>query len=191
VRGNASTAVTDNDGRFRVPGVPFGLTYVAARGPGLLPAIELLRLVPNDSLDFVLDRIDERTDGARIRSVEQSFARDLKRFAWAADAARTGLALTDRDIAQRAPSVLTDLLRGVNGFRVTGMGYSARVQSTTNGCPPTLFIDDVEQVNANVNDVRPGSIKLLLAYASFAILPPALRSLRTNVPCGVLSITTY
>jgi hypothetical protein len=156
-----------------------------------LPAIELLRLVPNDSLDFVLDRIDERTDGARIRSVEQSFARDLKRFAWAADAARTGLALTDRDIAQRAPSVLTDLLRGVNGFRVTGMGYSARVQSTTNGCPPTLFIDDVEQVNANVNDVRPGSIKLLLAYASFAILPPALRSLRTNVPCGVLSITTY
>lgn len=190
VRGNSATATTDADGRFRVPGVPYGLTYVSARGPGLLPAVELLRLAPNDSLDFILDRVNERTDGARIRNVEQSYVRDLKRYEWATDAARTGLALTDRDIAQRAPSVLTDLLRGVNGFRVNGIGYAARVQSSTNGCVPTVFIDDVEQVNFNINDVRPSSIKLLLAYASFSILPPALRSLRTNAACGVLSITS-
>jgi hypothetical protein len=164
---------------------------VSARGPGLLPAVELLRLAPNDSLDFILDRVNERTDGARIRTVEQNYVRDLKRYAWATDAARTGVALTDRDIAQRAPSVLTDLLREVNGFRVIGIGYTARVQSSTNGCVPTVFVDDVEQVNVNINDMRLSSIKLLLVYASFAILPPALRSLRTNVACGVLSITTY
>ncbi len=191
VHGNSATAKTDADGRFRVQGVPYGLTYVAARGPGLLPAVELLRLAPNDSLDFVLDRVNEGTDGARIRSVEQSYLRDLKRFAWATDAARTGLALTDRDIAQRAPAVLTDLLRGVNGFKVVGIGYTARVQSSTNRCEPTVFIDDAEQVNLNINDVRPSSLKLLLAFDSYAVLPPALRSLRTNASCGVISMTSF
>ena len=191
VRGKSAVAVTDADGRFRVPGVPYGLTYVAARGPGLLPAVELLRLAPNDSLDFILDRVNERTDGAHIRNAEQGYARDLKRFAWATDAARTGLALTDRDIAQRSPSVLTDLLRGVNGFKVVGIGYSARVQSSSSGCAPTVFIDDAEQVNFNINDVRPSSIKLLLAFDGYAVLPPALRSLRNNPACGVISMTSF
>jgi Carboxypeptidase regulatory-like domain len=192
VRGNAMRTMTDDAGAFRLVGVPVGLTYVSARGPGVLPAVELLRVTPDDTLEFVLERLHPNEDTTRIvRAAERAFERDVARYAAATAAARTAVSFTDRDIAERSPSVTTELFRLAVGFSVVGDGSAAVVVTKGYGCRPNVFVDGQEMVPGfNLNEIRPTTIKLLLAYNSFAILPAALRSLRVDQRCGAVSIIT-
>lgn len=192
IRGEQVKAVTDADGVFRISGVPLGLTYVAARGPGVIPAVELLRITATDSLAFVLERFREGDDSVEyVMKAEKAWARDLERYAAATRASRTAFTLTDRDIALLAPAVTTDLFRGPVGFRVLGAGLTSVVITGSRNCVPTVFLDGSEQLSRfNVNEVRPRSIKLLLAYNSYAILPPQLRSFRADPLCGTIAILT-
>ncbi len=192
IRGDQARAVTDADGVFRITGVPAGLTWVAARAPGVIPAVELLRITSADTLEFVLERVREGDDSvAYVLKAEKGFARDLERYAAAASAARTAFTLTDRDIVQLAPAVTTDLFRGPVGFRVLGGGMTAVAVVNGRNCRPNVFLDGQEQLpRFNLNEVRPRSIKLLLAFNSFAILPPQLRSFRGDPQCGTIAILT-
>ena len=191
LRGNTMRTTTNELGQFRFTGVPVGITYVSARGPGVLPAVELLRVTPEDTLEFVLDRVHENEDSTVAISAEKAFESDVKRYAAATAAARTAVAFTKRDIAGIAPAVTTDLFRGPVGFRVIGQGSTAVVITSNRNCQPNIFIDGQEQLpRFNINEIRPRAIKLLLAYNSYAILPPELRSVRVDQLCGAISILT-
>lgn len=191
VRGNAIRTRTDESGTFRFTGVPVGLTYVSARAPGVLPAVELLRITPQDSLQFILERIyDGEDSSAFVRSAERAYERDLQRYAAATSAARTAAVVTEREIAERSPALTTDLFRTMIGFQVIGNGVEAVVVTKTAGCRANVFIDGQEQVRYNLNEMRPSAIKVLLAYNSFAALPPTLRSFRVEPRCGTISIIT-
>lgn len=192
IRGAQVRAVTDADGMFRIAGVPLGLTYVAARAPGVLPAVELLRITAADSLAFVLERFRDGDDSVEyVLKAEKAWARDIERYAAATSAARTAFTLTDRDITQLGAAVTTDLFRGPVGFRVVGSGMTAVVVTNSRSCRPNVFIDGQEQLpRFNINEIRPRSIKLLLAFNSQAVLPPQLRSFRVDQLCGAISILT-
>ncbi len=192
IRGMQENALTDADGVFRVSGVPLGITYVAARAPGVIPAVELFRVRATDSLEFVLERFREGDDTvAYVLDAEKAWARDIERYAEATSASRTAFALTRRDIAGLAPQVSTDLFRGPVGFRVVGAGMTAVAVASSRNCRPNVFIDGQEQLpRFNLNEIRPQTIKLLLAYNSYAILPPQLRSFRADPLCGTIAILT-
>jgi len=190
VGGLETRGLTDENGRFYIRGVSLGLTYVGARRIGYLPAADLVRLVPSDTLNFVLEKLGQRLDTVKVRTrAEAAWDRDMQRFAWATETARSSSAvLTDRDIKARGAVFTTDLLTSRAGFNVVGQGGTARVVSTRARCAPTVFLDGQPLVAFNVNDILPSTIKLMVTYPGFSAMPVQLQSMRVNPNCGVISI---
>ena len=185
----ATRATTDSDGRFRIAGIPFGLNYVGARRIGYLPTVDLVRLSSADTLQFTLDFIGQKMDTVKVKArAEAAWERDVRRYAFATENARYGGILTDRDIAERAPLVTSDLLRSRNGFNVIGSGALARVVGSRSRCTPTVFLDGQPLVGFNINDIIPSTIKLMVTYPSFSSLPVALQTMRGDPSCGVILI---
>lgn len=185
----ATRATTDADGRFRLAGIPIGLNYVGARRIGYLPAVDLVRLSPTDTLQFMLEEIGKRLDTVKVRArAEAAWERDVRRYEFAKQVARNGYTLTDREIADMAPVVTSDLLRARNGFNVVGSGPQARVLGSRGRCSPTIFLDGQPLVGFNLNDIMPSTIKLMITYPSFSSLPVALQTGRGDPLCGVIAI---
>ncbi len=185
------TVVTDAEGRFVVNAVSPGINYLTARAPGTLPTVELLRFKSSDSVLITLDRLTDAADSAsKLPARERALARVTTLYAAAAANARTGVAITDRDIAQRSPAYTSDLFREIVGFRVTGDGATAYVYTSGGSCAPTIILDGHERVTMRLNEVAPSSIKLLVAYNAYSLLPPDLRVLRVDSACGMVSITS-
>jgi len=186
---DVTRSTTDEDGRFRIAGIPVGVTYIGARRLGYLPAVDLVRLSPADTLQFVLDHIGQKADTVKVKArAEAAWQRDLRRYELATEMARFGAVLTDRDIAERAPIVTSDLLQARNGFTVIGSGARARVVGSRSRCSPTVLLDGQALVAFNINDIMPNTIKLLVTYPGFATLPIAMQSMRGDPNCGVIAI---
>ncbi len=191
IGGMETRGITDVDGRFRIPRVSLGLSYVGARRLGYLPVVDLVRLSPTDTLEFILDRLGQRMDTVKVRArAEAAWERDVRRFAWVTDAARSGTVLTDRDISSRSPIYTSDLFRAKAGFNVLGDGATARVIGSRSRCSPNVFLDGQPVVGFNVNDIIPSSIKLMVTYPGLSALPIELQSLRGNPNCGTIAILT-
>ncbi len=189
IGGMETRAVTDVDGRFRIPGVSLGLTYIGARRIGYLPVVDLVRFSPTDTLEFILDRLGQRMDTVKVRArAEAAWERDMRRYAWVTDAARTGSVLTERDIASRSPIYTSDLFRAKAGFNVVGDGANARVVGSRSRCSPTVFLDGQPVPGFNVNDIMPSTIRLMVTYPGLAGLPIELQSMRGNPNCGTIAI---
>jgi hypothetical protein len=62
------------------------------------------------------------------------------------------------------------------------------VTSARDGCFPTVWLDDVEQIRFSVNEIRPSAIKLLVAWNGFSLIPANLRSVRADPTCGAVLI---
>ena len=188
---SAQRVVTDADGRFVVTSVYAGVGYLTARAPGTLPTADLLRFSSHDSLNIRLDRISDSTDSAKQRaSAERSLTRVVALYASASASARTGAAFTDRDIAQRSTAYTTDLFREIVGFRIVGGGQTANVYTVKGQCAPIIMMDGRERQNMRLKEIAPSSIKLLVAYNAYAILPPDLRVFRVDPACGLVSVTS-
>jgi hypothetical protein len=182
-------ALTDEEGRYRLTGVSLGLQSIGARRIGYIPASDLIRLTSSDTVDFQLDRIAQRLDTVRVQTrADAAWERDMRRYAFAIDAARSGDVLTDRDIEKRNAMWTTDLFMTAVGFRTVGNGPNARLVSTRSNCAPTIFIDGLPVVGFNVNDIPPNTIKLLVSYRNIATLPVQFQLPRSNPNCGVVAI---
>ena len=188
---SAQTVVTDADGRFVVNAVSPGINFLTTRAPGTLPTIDLLRFRSSDSVEITLDRLTDTADSAsKLASRERVLARVTSLYANAAANARTGAAITERDIAQRSPAYTSDLFRDIVGFRVSGDGVGASVRTAGSSCIPTVIVDGTERIAMRLNEIAPRTIKLLVAYNAYSVLPPDLRVLRLDPACGTVSITS-
>ena len=191
VLGRDRSAVSDDEGRFRVPNVPLGLIDIGARRLGYVPVADLIRLTRADTIEFTLDRIAQKGDTIRAQSrADASWERDLQRFGWAVDAARFGVVVTERDILAANAQFTTDLLQGKSGFSVIGSGATARLVSSRGRCTPTVLLDGQAAPGYSINNVSPQSIKLLIAYRDAATIPPEMMTTRVNASCGVVAIVT-
>ena len=190
VRGVKARVYSDAAGRFVVPAAPTGLIVVMAQAPLAFPVVELLRHTGTDSLAFSVQRISAREDTSIALKAEKDAGRLAERYGRAAAAARSATAFTDREIALRTPAVTTDLFVGVIGFRVSGAGSSGTVLSVRDGCNPTVWVDEVEQIRFSLNEIRPSAIKLLLIWNGYSLIPASLRSVRVAPTCGAVLIVT-
>ncbi len=190
VRGLKERAYSDADGRFVVPAAPYGLIVVTAQAPLVFPAVEMLRHGGTDSLAFIVQRIGAREDTTIGLQAEKNAGKLAERYGRAAAASRSATVFTDRDIAARTPSVTTDLFVGLVGFRVDGGGSNGTVMSVRDGCYPTVWLDEVEQIRFSLNEVRPSAIKLMLIWNGYSLIPASLRSVRVAPTCGAVLIIT-
>ncbi len=177
----AGSARSDSLGHFRLNGLPAGSQLVEARKLGHFigrRAVELRsgrtvdvqlsidRIVSLDSIRIVAQR-------TRYREFEQNKRSPNGRF------------LSEDQIADRHAFDTSDLLRVVPGFRVTGLGFDAKVVSTRAGkpCPPNVVIDNFP--NQDINLIRPMDIGAMEIYNGLVGGPPG-----TNRGCGVIVIWT-
>lgn len=189
--GASTRARTDSGGMFRITTIPQGLAYVTAEGGGVLPTAELVKVSPRDTLEFVLARAEDDAEGQKkLQQAEERFRKDVAHYERVTDGAKTARVVTAQDIARQSPAVTTDLLRGMVGFRIAGIGTNARVISSAGRCPPAIFVDGAEQLTFRLNEIRPQLIKALLAYDGYAVIPPELRSIRTRTSCGTIAVYT-
>ena len=189
IRGTKVPAVADADGRFVLPSVSDGLIVITARGAGVVPLVDLLQHKASDTLALVLRRLEVRDDSVAVMSEAESNAKVIgDRYERSVGASRSAKAFTDQDIARRAPAVTTDLFVGVVGFTVDGNASEAGVTSVRDGCYPTIWVNEVERLRFSLNDIRPSSIKLLLAFNGYAVLPARLRSTRVDPTCGAVLV---
>ena len=189
VRGVKTPATVDAEGRFVLNGVPDGLIVVTARSEGLVPVVDLIRHVTTDTLALVLTHLETRDDNAKLLAEAEADAKRIAdRYERSVGASRSAKAFTDRDIKLRAPAVTTDLFVGVVGFTVDGTASDAGVWSVRDGCYPTVWVDEIERPHMSLNDIRPSSIKLLLAWNGYAVLPARLRSVRAEPTCGAVLV---
>lgn len=172
-----------------IAGVSDGLIVITARGAGVVPLVDLMQHKASDTLARVLRRLDVRADSAEVMAEAESNATVIgDRDERSVGASRSAKAFTEQDIARREPAVTTDLCVGVVGFTVEGSASEAGVTSVRNGCDPTVWVNEVERLPFSLNEIRPSSIKLLLGWNGYAVLPARLRSTRVDPTCGAVLV---
>ncbi len=101
----------------------------------------------------------------------------------------TGHFIDRSEIEKRRPAYTSDLLRILPGMSVrmsTRLGAVVRVR----GCRPAVFVDGIQAVGAELDDVtRPGDIDGLEVYSSWAAIPPQFND-RQGGKCGAIIVWT-
>lgn len=101
----------------------------------------------------------------------------------------TGHFVDRAEIEKRRPAYTTDLLRSVPGMSVRvspRLGAIVRVR----GCRPAIFLDGVQAVGAELDDVtKPGDIDGMEIYSSWAAIPPQFND-RQGGNCGAIIVWT-
>lgn len=93
------------------------------------------------------------------------------------------------DIERRRPAYVSDVLRSVPGASVrqsSGIGNVVRLR----GCRPAIFMDGVQAMNAELDDVaRPSDIEGIEIFSSWAGVPPQHID-RSGRSCGAILVWT-
>jgi hypothetical protein len=112
-----------------------------------------------------------------------------------------GIYITRRDIEERRPAFVSDLLRTVPGLQVSGSGRGARPsiqigRSAGMRCYTQIFVDgllmnpwSVGEENARLDDfVSPNSVEGIEIYRGLSTVPPEF--LTPEAECGVIAVWT-
>jgi hypothetical protein len=187
--------ITDTEGRFILPGLPYGSIVVNVRRLGFEPRDTSLVLVDGrqDSLLVVLIGIPQELAG--ITTEAETRARR-----WLAEFHRrrqgnSGTFLDRQEIEKRNVHRISDLMRRLPGVRIT-VDRSGRQQLRMGravggrDCPPDFWIDGVRASGLNVDDVPLTDVEALEIYKGPSAIPPELNSRTGNPGCGAVVIWT-
>ncbi len=179
---------TDSAGRFTLANLPAGTQVLEVRQVGYLltqnavelrsgrsveASVTMARIVSLDSIRVVARRSLYKEFESRRRT-----SRGFGRF------------LDEQDIEKRNVYQVSDLLRTLPGFRVSGSGVDAKIISSRGRisfsgreCETNVVIDGNQ--HQDINLVSPGDIGGLEAYPGQSGAP-----IQYNSVCGVIVITT-
>lgn len=183
--GTQLRALADNDGLFRIAGVPKGLYPVIVRSIGWKPLFFLLKMEPG--VEFIgrigLEPAPQRlpeliTEGGRFaKPPEYALTHRYDDF-FRRRRIRAGTFRIRGDPTFATASHTGDLLRMIPGVRVsfgadgTSVGFS-RCQGP--GARVSVWIDGARVMTGNHNEalayVRPGDIEMIEVYRSVAQIP--------------------
>lgn len=193
--GVGRATITDDEGRFRLPGVPVGRvtvsvrrigfqaatldTMVAVAGPAAAPDFEVTLVPVAQKLAEVVVRERRRT----------RYSGPLADFNRRRDMG-FGRFYTAADIDSRHPIRTTDLLRMVPGMNVMSVGATNRLRLRNSGCDPLVWIDGMPALSGyfDVDAFDPSSLAGIEVYSGVATVPVELRGGRGEEACGVIAL---
>jgi hypothetical protein len=184
VVGAAASASTDARGSFTLGDLPAGSQVLEVRRIGYLLAEQPVELRAGRTLsqDVRLQRI-VTLDSMRVlaqRSRYREFEEHRRRNGF-------GRFLDADQIADRNPFQMSDLMRYIPGFRVSGFGLDAKVTSargvTSLGgrCEVNIVMDGMQ--HQEINLIHPSSVAGIEAYPAGGPVPP-----QYDGRCGVIVI---
>jgi hypothetical protein len=190
VSGVRTRALTDSTGHFRLAGVSASLVTVGVRRVGFRPVADMVRVRGGDTVDVVLLPLTTELEPVYAqREADQVWERALRRYGLMLESARFGSVITARDIREREPQWMSDMLYGQVGFSVIGNGFGAEILGRSR-CRPNMFIDGMFAMGYNLNNLQPSAVQLMVLYRNFTSLPSALQVPMADRRCGGIAIYT-
>jgi Carboxypeptidase regulatory-like domain/TonB-dependent Receptor Plug Domain len=184
---------TDSVGRFLLAALPPGATDVSFRRLSFAP-IQLSILVPHDDtteVDVTLTIVAQKLKGV-VSQADAEHLRQLDAF----EARRKlgiGHFITRGQIEKRNPGLLSDMIRTIPGAVILpGENGRAilRFARTARGCPPQFFIDGIQALGFNIDDMPVSDVEAVELYAGASELPLEYNKINSTVNCGAVIIWT-
>lgn len=193
IRGSRRWAITNQDGLFRLEGLKPGPTVLEFRHPNRAAIVHNLTLEPDQTTELAV-RVDTRTVALPevvIEGKETQPAAKMHDFNSRMAAGHGGYFVTRKEIEERQPRVLSDMLRRVPGLRVDCDFGSCRVNSFSEtrrimgACPIQYFLDGIPFLG-DVDEMTPDQIEGIEVYRGSSSIPPQFNT-GTSM-CGVIAI---
>lgn len=194
-RGGAPTAasratVTDDDGRFRVPGLPSGPVTVAIRRIGFQAVTLDTVASATPALDVTLTPVAQRLAAVVVRERRRgNYTGPLAAFNRRRDMG-FGHFITAADIDSRHPMRTSDLLRMIPGVSVYSTGPTNALRLRNARCDPLVWLDGMPALSGylDVDAFDPSSLGGVEIYTGVATVPVELRGNRGEESCGVIAL---
>lgn len=197
VWGSGRSTTSNDDGKFRITGLPAGTQTVETRYVGYSPERVTVDLVSDRTVPVTI-AMSQRADVLDAVTVygQTQLDRDLAGF----NTRRKlgfGRFITRADIAKQNPLRFTDLLRSTPGLRIVatgGLDYSIVASHggiAGGACQPLIYINGVLLANSSGIDmmVEPNEIAAVEIYNGVGETPPQFRG-GTKGECGSIAIWT-
>lgn len=192
VLGTRSSAVTDEDGRFGIGGLPAGSQAVEVRKLGFMAVRAIVNLA-SDRVATTSLAFDTRV--AALQPVTVYGKAGHGRISEFLRRRRMGFGyfLTRQDIEKRHPFDVADLFRMVPGLWVVptgGFGYSITNNAGIGRCAPAIYLDGIRMQGEDARDiasyVSPEEVAGIEVYTHAGEVPPQYE----GNGCGVILIWT-
>ena len=193
IRGSRRWAITNQDGAFRLERIMPGPLVLEFRHPNRAPIVHHLTLEANQTTELSV-RVDTRTVALPevvIEGREERPAGKMHEFNARKAAGHGGYYVTRKEIEERQPRVLSDMLRRIPGLRVDCDFGSCRVTTFTEtrrimgACPIQYFLDGIPYLG-DLDEMTPDQIEGVEVYRGSSSIPPQFNT-GTSM-CGVIAI---
>jgi hypothetical protein len=193
IRGTRRWSITNQDGIFRVGDLKPGPAVIEFRHPNRGPVTYNLTLEADKTTELAV-KIDTRTVALPevvVEGKETQPSVKMQDFFSRKQAGHGGYFITRKDIDERQPRVLSDMMRRVPGLRVDCDFGSCQVTSFTEarrimgGCPIQYFLDGVP-FSGDVDELTPDQVEGIEIYRGSSSIPPQFNT-GTSM-CGVIGI---
>jgi hypothetical protein len=193
IRGTRRWGLTNQEGVFRVTDLKPGPQVIEFRNPNRAPVVYTLTLEA-DKITELAVKIDTRTVALPevvIEGKETQPPAKMQDFFSRKTAGHGGYFITRKDIEERQPRVLSDMMRRVPGLRVDCDFGSCQVTSFTEarrimgGCPIQYFLDGVP-FSGDVDELTPDQVEGIEIYRGSSSIPPQFNT-GTSM-CGVIAV---
>ncbi len=193
IRGTRRWGITNQDGSFHLGALKPGAYVIEFRHPNRAPILYNLTLEADKTTELSV-RLDTRSVALPevvVEGKETQPAAKMQDFFSRKAAGHGGYYITRKDIEERQPRVLSDMMRRVPGLRVDCDFGSCRVTSFTEarrimgGCPIQYFLDGVP-FTGDVDELTPDQVEGIEVYRGSSSIPPQFNT-GTSM-CGVIAV---
>ena len=182
---------SDEEGRFRVTGMPAVRVMVAVRRIGYRPATRELVVPSVEPVALSLEAVPQGLSTVVVRDRRVKYTGWAARFYERRDRG-FGRFITKEEIDRRNAIRTTDVLRMVPGMQVVSTPTGNRLRLRSARCDPFIWLDGTP-ASAGYLDVdafSPNTLEGIEVYSGVGTVPVELRGARGEEACGVIALWT-
>lgn len=182
-------ALSDDEGRFAISGVPAGTRQLQVLSVGTEPVSRVVDVAVSRTSDLVV-HMDRMTTLAAARITGSPFIRHMAEGLASRQKLSFGAFLDSTDFAGHGTT--RTAFEGVAGLvvRPVGRQYALLLkESAANQCAANLFVDGVRQMDQErLWSLAPDEVKAVEIYRRGTLVPPEFQVQRSN--CGSVAVWT-
>jgi len=187
---NTLRTISDDSGRFELPGLPAGDITLGVRRLGYESATFTAHLKPGKTHRATFPLTPSAQTLAEVK-VQDTASAWLSLFD-ARRAMHRGTFITRKDFEKENLRIATDILRRVPGVQILPTRTGTQLQMTRGAgarrCIPQLYVHETPY-SGNFDDFNPDDIEALEVYVGISEIPPDLITLGRQI-CGAIVIWT-
>ena len=177
---------TDSVGRFLFAELRAGVHQIEASLIGFAPLTAIIELAVGEKkeIEFRTDTLGQLLPTIFVEGEPQpDLIKEMTKFERRM-LHGSGRFITREDIKRRNPMRMIDLLRFVPGVRVACREFTCEIRLNTNpsGCPPAVFMDDVQTTQSSLDAMLPSDVAGIEIYRGPSETPPELNNDKAR--CG-------